>query len=143
MSDLPPFYTKTSPGLSLGRSGQVVTLRGDPYVVGVWDGTIAGLGNHVVQDTVAANVLFQIDSISLWTDAKGIQRYIMDLEFSAAPGVWIRYLTMCYLSDVQQRIQHAMGCSIPGVSQWRETIYNDNFIIRNFTSVKMFVTTLL
>jgi len=140
MSDLSDFLGGTSPGFGRLRQGQVVTINGQIDPVFGWSGIIAPGASATNTFPVAAGVLFQIDSVQLWTDAKGPQRYAIEVEFLAAPGTWLVYYYGIYESDAVVRIQHVMGSWLAGVSQWREIVYNDNYVDRNFICIRTVVT---
>ncbi len=128
MSDLPPFFRGTSPGFGMARQGQVLTRV-------YWADVIAASSSQVNSTAVALpNYLFTVDSIHLYNNAKGPQRYILDIDFSTAPGAFVRYLTVTYEGFKTFRLSHASGAGILGVNSFRETIYNDNDQARNFNS---------
>lgn len=127
MTDRPDHTKSSSPSFGRRRVGQVLTNV-------EWNDYIAAGANQLYTDGVdRTGYNFNIDTIHISTDAKGPQRYELDLQIS---GVWVRYLTVQYELYAMLSLSHVAGPGIPNVTSWRDRIYNDNWLDRYYYIVR-------
>ena len=134
VQDQPDDYIGTAPAYSHRKTDQTLDLSSEDYV-------IAPAGSQVNTLAVAyTNLLFNLDTVHIRTDARGLQRYTYELLIGPAPGAYVFVIDQYYEHSATFRVMHATGTGFENVIGERETIYNNSAANRFFRVIRIKLT---
>jgi hypothetical protein len=118
MTDLPDHYRPTVPSYTKRHPGQSINIVHNTH-------TVTASNSHTeTSGAITSGTYFNPDSIHVYTESVGYQRFTFELNINGVG--WVTIMDRMFECSETFVVSYTTGTGFASVDNYRYTIYNDN-----------------